>query len=132
MTAKLAQSVSDKSLSRYWKKELARPLETVALDALPSQPATAIDLLPPCIRGCESETKTNERQRLVDDEVRGDQHAPRLERRVTGGCARRMCRIGTVGARHPAAGVDEHAVHRGYKIASWSTDVRPSSDEPTG
>src|SRR3954463_6845813 len=85
MTAKLAQSVSDKSLSRYWKKELPRPLETVALDALPSQPATAIDLLPACIRGCESETNANQRQRLVDDEVRGDQHATGLERRITGG-----------------------------------------------
>src|SRR5262245_48978049 len=112
-------------------KELPRPLETVIFDTFPSQPATAIDLLPPCIRGCESKAKANQRQRLVDDEVRGDKNSTGLERRVTGGSACRMDRIGTVGARHPAACIDEHAVHRRYKIASWSTDVRPSSDEPT-
>jgi hypothetical protein len=80
MTAKLVQS-ERKVLVAILGKVVPRPFETIVLDALPSQSGAAIDLLPPCVRRCEPEATSNQRQRLLDDEVGRDQEATGLERR---------------------------------------------------
>src|SRR5205814_4149250 len=100
------------------EEEVPRPFKTIVLDAFPPQPSASVDLPPPCMRGCQPQAKSNQRQRLIDDEVSRDQDATGLERRVTGGGAGHMCRISTVRARHPTACIDEHGVHLRYKTAS--------------
>src|SRR6266566_2165088 len=70
-----------KVLIAILEEEGPRPFETIVLDTLPSQPGAAVDLLPPCIRGCQSQAKSNQRQRLINDEVSRDQDATGLERR---------------------------------------------------
>src|SRR5262252_2333416 len=100
------------------EEEVPRSFETIVIDTLPSQPGAAIDLLPPCARGGRPETEPKQGQGLVDDEVGRDQDATRLERCVTGSRAGQMRGIAPVRACHPTARIDEHGVHREYKIAS--------------
>jgi len=100
------------------EEEVPRSFETIVVDTLPSQPGAAIDLLPPCARGGRPETEPKQGQGLVDDEVGRDQDATRLERCVTGSRAGQMRGIAPVRACHPTARIDEHGVHREYKIAS--------------
>src|SRR5206468_6137968 len=61
------------------EEEVPRPFETIVLDTLPSQPGASVDLLPPCIRGCQPQAKSNQRQRLIDDDISRDQDATGLE-----------------------------------------------------
>src|SRR6266571_4163646 len=60
------------------EEEVPRPFEAIVLDTLPSQPGASVDLLPPRIRGCQPQTKSNQRQRLSDDAVSRDQDATGL------------------------------------------------------
>jgi hypothetical protein len=119
MIAKLVGAVRERqTLVAILEEEVPCSFETIVLDTLPSQPAAPIDLLPPCVRGGKPEAKPNQRQRLVDDEVGRDQDTTGLERSVTGSRAGHMRGIAPVRASHPTARIDEHGVHRGYKIAS--------------
>src|SRR5690242_12604215 len=43
-------------------EEIPRPFETLGFDALPSQPSAPVDLLPPRVRGSETQAKSNQRQ----------------------------------------------------------------------
>jgi hypothetical protein len=104
MTAKLVQSVNDRSLSRYWKKRLrARSKRS---DSTRSYRNRALPSAATMRSGREPEAKSNQRERLVDDEVGRDQGSAGLERRVTGGDAGHVCRIAPVRTGHPTAGVD--------------------------
>ena len=100
------------------EEEVSRPFETIVVNPLPPQPSAPIDLMPPRARGSETQAISNQRQRLIDDEVSRDQGSAGLENRVTSRGAGRMCRMGPICAGHPTAGIDEHGVQWGYKIAS--------------
>jgi hypothetical protein len=76
-----------KVLIMILEKESPRPFEAIVLDTLPPQSGASVDLLPPCIRGCPPQAKSNERQRLIDDEVSRDQDATSVN---NGAHARRL------------------------------------------
>lgn len=100
------------------EEEVPGSFETIGLDTFPSQPGAAFDLPPACIGGGQPEAKANQCQRLVDDTVRRDQDAIGLKHGVTGSCAGQMRRIAAVRTSHPTTRINEHGIHRGYKIAS--------------
>ena len=118
MTAKLVQSVNDRSLSRYWKKRCrarskrsfsTRSHRNLALPSICCHHASA---------AATPEAKPKQGHRLVDDEVGRNQDATRLERGVTGSRAGQMRGIASDRTCHPTARIDKHGVHRGYKIVS--------------
>ncbi len=80
------------------KEQLARFLEAVAVDTLPSEPRAPIDLLPPPLSRAQPESEPKERERFINDEVRRDQRLAGLERSVTRRAASSVGRVRRVGA----------------------------------
>ncbi len=61
------------------KEQVPRFLEPVAVDPLPSEAGSSIDLVPPRLGGVQSESKSKKCERLIGHEVRRDESLTGLE-----------------------------------------------------
>jgi hypothetical protein len=78
-----ARTVSEgEALVSIAEEHLSRSLETVTVNAFPSQTWTSVDLMPPFLGGIETESDSDERKRLIGDQVSRDQRPARFERGI--------------------------------------------------